>query len=1206
MIFSGGTHTAVGAPIVMNRVTNFKMIGVGDFTESQYATLLGNIPLWESSSIIRCQGNRTGINFTSVTDILIKNITFTGCSSIDSLYRGPLVFDRGKNVILDGVTLRNNVGYGLHAFQLQGNVTIRNCTFRSNRASEEIEGGNSNFIYTDCDRALDTHLNISYSNFLDGSAFYRPGVYPTATGIVIKVECAGVQVDISHVKLANNHGDNGGNMAITSTTGLRINIRDSQIINGTAYRGGGLKIKLTTSQISNTSQAQPEILVENVDFAFNGANIGGGALYVTAHQRDNTVRVAATVYIQNCTFFNNSIQANGSGAVAEVVKHSQPRYIEHSSPQFFMTFDNCSFTSNYPRAIENNQKNEQAATVDVNSVEKIVFKNCNFTDNKATALFLVSSNACFEKNNSFKRNQGVNGGAIKFCQSSAMYIRNDTHIDFINNSAQVAGGAIFSEARCSAYDSPCFFQPRPFGSTDTEVDLLDYSNNLYFANNTAKYAGDAIYGGAIGDCFTYLPLCTEYKKCSTYISERFYNDAFLFEPRADNKSSFDVSSNPVDVCFCFNDSFDCSRRSYTYPYPIYPGEEFNVSAVVVGQRNGVRPGSIRSIIIHDSTHILQGKQTALRDRDCHNITLVIGHTSQVNVSFKVEQSDPTTDAFFQRKQPPHITVNFLPCPWGFKLSQNENSVEHRMSYCECDQLLTDQHCQITNHSVRRISPAWIGKYYTHDENCTEAMDDSRCYGVIFKSQCPFDYCRKTSVSLNITNLDDQCANNRQGTLCGQCRKGYSRVVGSMRCKKCSDQSFLFILLFLLAGVLLVAFLVVLNLTVTVGTINGLIFYANFIRFNPSMYFPTDEVNGVYYITKNFIYLLNIDVGTEMCIYNSIDAYTESWLEFSFPVYIWILAFLIIHLSRRYRIVMHLVGKNAVKILATLIFLSYARLLRATIDTFQSTIITQGDKKMVMWLHDANVRFFSIKRIPILVVAAAFGAASVVYALILTFLPWLNRCPNRSVLCLLQKWKPFFDAYIGPYKIKYRFWPGMLFLLRIVLFTGFALNVLGDPNLNLFLITMACLLTFLLGWFLGGVYRNAWMDRLEAFFIFNLGATSVSTMFVATYINGKPWAQQTVIYISVLASMVIFTGILCYHSYQRLKNCQSLQRMGEWYLRKQLDPKASREEIQSLVQSQQAQSQETHSLTPSLSFPQPMPPVVRFDRYREDILEFEDD
>ena len=1203
MIFSSGTHVAVGAPIAMNGVTNFQMIGVGDFTKSEYTTQLGNITLWESSSIIRCQGNRTGINFTSVADILIKNITFTGCSSINSLYRGPLVFDTGKNLMLDGVTLRNNVGYGLHTFQLQGNVTIRNCTFRSNTASREIEGGNCNFFYTECDTALDTHINISYSNFLDGSAFYYPGVYPTATGITIKAECPGVQVDISHVKLANNHGEIGGNMAITLTPGVRINIRDSQIINGTAYRGGGLKIKLTTSRQSNASQPLA-IYVENVDFAYNGANISGGALYITAYQQD-TVGVVTTVHIRNCKFFGNRIQVNGSGAAAEIFKHSQPGYIEHSSPQF-MTFDSCSFTSNYPQVIGNNQENDQAATVDVNSVEKIVFRNCNFTDNKATALFLVSSSACFEEKNSFKRNQAVNGGAIKFCQTSAMYIRNDTHIEFIGNSAQVAGGAIFSETRCSAYDSPCFFQPRPFESNDTVADLLDYSNNFYFANNTARYAGDAIYGGAIDDCFTYLPLCTEDKKiCSTYISDRFYNNVFRFEPRAENKRGFDVSSNPVDVCFCFNDSFNCNVRSYTYPYPIYPGEELNVSAVVVGQRNGVRPGTIRSSIRY-GTHTLNEKQSDMRNRECQNIALVVGNMPQVVVSFEAEKSDPTTDAFFQHKQPPQIIANLLPCPWGFKLSQNENPAEHTMSHCECDQLLRGQQCQINSHSVLRISPTWIGKYYRHGENCTEATDDSRCYGVIFKLQCPFDYCSKSSVSLNITNLDDQCADNREGVLCGKCKKGYSRVTGSMKCKKCSDRFFLYVLLFLIAGVFLVAVLVVFNLTVTTGTLNGLIFYANFIRFNPSMYFPADEASGVYHMTKNFIFLLNMDMGIKTCIYDSTDAYTENWLEFTFPVYIWIIAFLIIRLSRRYRIVMHLVGKNAVKMLATLIFLSYARLLRAIIDTFQSTIITQGDKKIVVWLHDANVTFYSIKRIPILAVAAAFGVASVAYALILTFLPWLNRCPNRSVLCLLQKWKPFFDAYTGPYKDQYRFWPGMLFLIRILLFTGFALNVLGDPSLNLFLITIACLFTFLLAWFLGGVYRNVWMDRLEAFFIFNLGATSVSTMFVATKIDGKSWVQQTVIYTSILASMVVFTGILCYHCYQRLKDCRSLQQVGEWCWRKQLDPEASTEEIQNLVQNQEVQRPAVHSLTPSLSLPQPMPLVVTFDRYREDILECEDD
>ena len=38
----------------------------------------------------------------------------------------------------------------------------------------------------------------------------------------------------------------------------------------------------------------------------------------------------------------------------------------------------------------------------------------------------------------------------------------------------------------------------------------------------------------------------------------------------------------------------------------------------------------------------------------------------------------------------------------------------------------------------------------------------------------------------------------------------------------------------------------------------------------------------------FIARLNLDFGIETCLYYELDTYTKAWLQFVFPVYIWIL------------------------------------------------------------------------------------------------------------------------------------------------------------------------------------------------------------------------------------------------------------------------------------------------------------------------------
>ena len=57
------------------------------------------------------------------------------------------------------------------------------------------------------------------------------------------------------------------------------------------------------------------------------------------------------------------------------------------------------------------------------------------------------------------------------------------------------------------------------------------------------------------------------------------------------------------------------------------------------------------------------------------------------------------------------------------------------------------------------------------------------------------------------------------------------MLGSNQCGQCTNNHIALIIPFIMAGIALVALVIVLNLTVSVGTINGLIFYANVNRYN---------------------------------------------------------------------------------------------------------------------------------------------------------------------------------------------------------------------------------------------------------------------------------------------------------------------------------------------------------------------------------------
>ena len=63
-------------------------------------------------------------------------------------------------------------------------------------------------------------------------------------------------------------------------------------------------------------------------------------------------------------------------------------------------------------------------------------------------------------------------------------------------------------------------------------------------------------------------------------------------------------------------------------------------------------------------------------------------------------------------------------------------------------------------------------------------------------------------------------------MCGNCKSGYSAVHGGPQCKICSDRSLLWLIGNLSAGIILVFVLFVFKMTLNVGTVGGLIFYAN--------------------------------------------------------------------------------------------------------------------------------------------------------------------------------------------------------------------------------------------------------------------------------------------------------------------------------------------------------------------------------------------
>ena len=706
----------------------------------------------------------------------------------------------------------------------------------------------------------------------------------------------------------------------------------------------------------------------------------------------------------------------------------------------------------------------------------------------------------------FTANQAYDGGALAFKNDASIMLKSHSQITFMGNHALQNGGALHVEEPTlkffNRYLIKCFFELPPKLSSHELPSLM-------FTNNTADSAGSNLYGGWVDFCIN----------STGKQGVLDFNKIFHFQEASWQILS--VSSNPTRVCVCIKNRPDCNITHYNVT--TYPGETFQIPAVAVGQRFGTVPFTVQSRFSSVSPpQLKQLQKTQSVRRICTNLTYSITSSHQIEeMILTVEQLDklPTQYIIQHPYRTPlifkdfHLHVYLNPCPVGFLLTN---------SSCTCHPQL-QQHginCNIDTQKVNRPSTMWINVTFVNTSQ----------YGMLVHKHCPFDYCRRNSFDLNLEDPDEQCAFNRSGILCGACQHNLSHVFGTSACRECSNLwALLWVPVIALAGIALVVLLIVLDLTVSVGTINGLIFYANIVRANHATFFPPNTTNS---FLSWFIAWINLDLGIETCFYNGLDAYVKTWLQFVFPLYIWFLVITIIVLSHYSTLAARLSGRNAVQVLSTLFLISYAKLLRIIITVFQSTDLEYPDSIVrKVWFYDGNVDYLKGKHIPLFIAALLLLLISLPYTAILTFIQYLKRWSFYKMLFWVQKLKPLFDAYTGPYKDRHCYWTGLLLLLRISVFLIISSNVSGDPAINLLTILIVVLCVLVYTSLIENIYKVWYLNALEFFSFLNLGLLSSATFYIRLT-NGN---QTACIYTSTAIALATFAIVIFLHLLTSIKS-----------------------------------------------------------------------
>ena len=257
-------------------------------------------------------------------------------------------------------------------------------------------------------------------------------------------------------------------------------------------------------------------------------------------------------------------------------------------------------------------------------------------------------------------------------------------------------------------------------------------------------------------------------------------------------------------------------------------------------------------------------------------------------------------------------------------------------------------------------------------------------------------------------------------------------------------------------------------------------------------------------------------------------------------YIWMIVGVIIYLSRRSTTIVKLVGSSAVSVLAILFLLSYTKLQRTVITAFSFTYLQnyhEDGRSLPVWLYDGNILFLQGKHIALFLMALIVTVFFILpFTLLLLFAPCIQASNHYLFKWLKRKLWPLLDAYQAPHKDKFRFWTGLMLVVRSILLVGYGLNILGDPDINHLLTATVLSILLCCIWVTGIIYKTTTLSILEASFILNLLILSGWTIYNRHASHEDLSNGQTaLVCTSTGVAFSTFICIIFYHTYLFLKS-----------------------------------------------------------------------
>ena len=1098
-------------------------------------------------SVIKCVGNSTaGFVFVNVFNLEISNVKFDGCGAalndigllgilndfrksephygFDPLDSVTLMFVNCLDLSLYAVDITNYLGFGMILSNVLGNIEMDyiSITNAVHFGCDQCNGSGLLVIYNHNGTISTYNLrNVWISNgytaqFNDGligeiDAERGEPLVKVAAGLSIIISeysstdhKSSISIRLENLSVDNNYG--GGVVFVY------INVKHSSITVDTANissclpGGRNSRNKIGESLTVYFVLTQPKtgtsksLSLNNIDFEtslthscrrdkienaeklFSLTSVLVRAVGDYVGQR-STTSTHHKVIFRNVHFTRDfpSFAADGKfGINMFVFSFDSILMTLHDVTSFNIS---CTDVGDHPTNYYSCDKVGSLAFMKMKDLEIV---NGNFSQHTScSALYVQDTNVKFTGDITISGNRGVLYGAIQLIHSSRLLLIEPLTMVMENNEA-LYGSAVYVYYEYTDDCSIQFYPKHPY----TRHNHADIDVTLSHRDNRAAIAGNTIYAYPLHHCHDNLSKNTE------SLVKLLLNK---MNPPL-NRNNTEVSSPASMVCLCDDNKIPrlpCGNDTQSRQFSLYSGQKLSLSMVAADGGS-----SVYGTVVARFTSVPKGVVVNMREQDessslesgsCTTVDYIIYHnvnSSQENVTLELAATLAIPQVFV------YLTLKM--CPNGYELVRD--------GACECLEIYKEFGCN--NGSIKRLNEYWVG--YTSDKH------------IGYSKVCPSGFCNdslnSTTIVKNLDKPSPMCNGGRTGTMCTLCPKGKSVVFGSVNCQECSNWYIATILFYGVCGLLLVVVIFLLQLTVRVGTINGLIFYANLLSTGFTLGYLL-QVNSYLYLLRIFVAFINLNLGFPLCFYDGMNEEVKLLLQFVFPVYVWIIIGAIIYASRHSIKLSKFTGKHSVAVLATLLQLSYSKIMTNITESFAFARIVTKDGNFTVWFS-AGIDYATLP----LHVLHMFISIIFLFLFIIPYTLMITLAPFLAKYRAVSKYMPFLDVVYAPYKEKWRCWFGVRLCLLVVLLicratlSGYSFVI----NLGVQLVSVTAFV-FLQVHF--KPFKTLFIHLLDVFFMLNFCACAFFTITVR-----ESKALFDVITFLVSTALVAFLGIIAYHIY----------------------------------------------------------------------------